>query len=516
MRGATVADTKDKIFCLGDSRTGTHSLHFYLQNNGRKAIHYFVADAGTTDPLHADIEGNRAATLNFVRDSGYDAFTDYPTRFFWRELAMEYPSAHFILTTRKDQQTWLNSAKTFFEKFNVAVDYEELAYFHSDENNKIRQFFIEGNYKFLELCIDDGDEANSRKLAAFLDFDGSVKLARENATANVVMDEVSQRATVWGDSPLSLTRLSSMVHDGKALLGEYGWLYLARDSNDFMGYQFGESVWSDAETAAAEAVMAQRISQIEALGMKYLKFIVPEKSIIYREYMPRALRDYRTCEERPATILRNKFDKNVFYLDKYLQDAKSYGNVYFRGDTHPNWMGAYFIYRYIVDRLNLWKISDSALLDFKDLAPSLAGYEGDLYGQLEEKQKRILQKEWGFLLPENGFELAIKLDIPGHIDRAVRVNSSDDKNYQFSKRETFVYETGNSALPKAVIFRDSMFDFVHPLLAQHFSRSVFVWHEGAVIADIIEREQPDVIIHGMAERFVSAYPRFQPMVRLGT
>ena len=100
---------KEPIFCLGDSRTGTHSLHFYLQNNKRNAIHYFVTDAGTTDPLHADIAGNRTATLNFIRDSGYDAFTDYPTRFFWRELAATYPTAYFILTTRKDTETWLKS-----------------------------------------------------------------------------------------------------------------------------------------------------------------------------------------------------------------------------------------------------------------------------------------------------------------------------------------------------------------------------------------------------------------------
>jgi hypothetical protein len=55
-------------------------------------------------------------------------------------------------------------------------------------------------------------------------------------------------------------------------------------------------------------------------------------------------------------------------------------------------------------------------------------------------------------------------------------------------------------------------DFVHELLAQHFSRIVFVWREGAVFEEIIRFEQPNVVVHMMAERFVSRYPSFQSVV----
>ena len=43
-------------------------------------------------------------------------------------------------------------------------------------------------------------------------------------------------------------------------------------------------------------------------------------------------------------------------------------------------------------------------------------------------------------------------------------------------------------------------------LAEHFSRTVFVWHLGDVLQKVIEREQPDIVIQIMAERFVWTYP----------
>jgi len=507
-------EDNSKIFCLGDSRTGTQSLHFYFQNNGIKSIHYYVRDAGASEPLHENIEGNKIATLNFVRDSGYSAFTDYPTRFFWKELAEAYPSAYFILTTRKNHETWLKSAVSFFSKFNITVDYEELAYFHEHGNSEIREYFQKNGFKFIEICIDDSNELNSQKLASFLSFDASIKIPHENATNKVNMNKISAKATVWGGAPLSIAQISSMIHSGKALLGEYGWLYLANDSNDFMRYQFGEIVWTQDEIASAQSVMADRISKIEGAQSKYLKFIIPEKTVIYKEFLPKAIAHYQNNDNRPARIMANSFKKHVYYLEEYLEDAKSYGNIYFRGDSHPNWIGGYLIYRYIMERLDLLKISNSSLLDLKDLTPLMARYEGDLYGQLEDKQKTIFQKEWGYLLPDNGFELVTKLDIPPKVARAQKISADQNPEYNFGKRETFVYESANKNLPTAVIFRDSTFDFVHELLAQHFSRSVFIWHEGAVIWDVIEKEKPDIVIHGMAERFVSTYPKFQPTINL--
>ena len=55
-----------------------------------------------------------------------------------------------------------------------------------------------------------------------------------------------------------------------------------------------------------------------------------------------------------------------------------------------------------------------------------------------------------------------------------------------------------------------MADLMIDLLAEHFRRSVFIWHQGQIVNDIIEVEKPDLIIHVMAERFTIAYGKSMP------
>jgi len=64
-------------------------------------------------------------------------------------------------------------------------------------------------------------------------------------------------------------------------------------------------------------------------------------------------------------------------------------------------------------------------------------------------------------------------------------------------------------LPRAVVYRDSMAFSLIPLLAENFSRVVFVSSRGFDPA-LIEREKPDVVIEEMVERTLHA-PGMMPM-----
>ena len=71
-----------------------------------------------------------------------------------------------------------------------------------------------------------------------------------------------------------------------------------------------------------------------------------------------------------------------------------------------------------------------------------------------------------------------------------------------------MYENVDKQGLRAVIFRDLTLDFCHDLIAQHFSRTVFVWHQGLIYDEVLEAEKPDVVLHIMAERFATSYPSF--------
>ena len=56
-----------------------------------------------------------------------------------------------------------------------------------------------------------------------------------------------------------------------------------------------------------------------------------------------------------------------------------------------------------------------------------------------------------------------------------------------------------SALPRAVIFRDSFFSRLAPFTSEHFSRAVYLW-QNDFDANIVSQEHPDVVIQEIVGR----------------
>lgn len=283
----------------------------------------------------------------------------------------------------------------------------------------------------------------------------------------------------------SAENLHDITNGRKFVEGDAGWLFLTTDSNDQMAQQFGFQVWSDEDAEYANKVIEERTSLLPG----YKKFIVPEKSVAYREYLPEPIRSWQDNGQRPALRL----DKAIYLIDA-IQAAKPLGMLYFRGDTHPNWLGSYALYRSICRELEITP------LRLQDFTQTLAGFDGDLYGHMTDDEK----KDFFDRVDRAPFTLDVAPLLAVASPQAKHIG--DDGYSQFS-RETLVYEHADKNLPKAVIFRDSTSQFMTNWFAEHFSRSVFVWHRGDVLQEVLDREQPDIVFQIMAERFVWTYPK---------
>ena len=88
-----------KIFCIGDSRTGTTSLHYFLKAAGFKSIHHYEWVIEQSGASGADEKRN--VFLAFIKESVYDAFTDHPTRQYYKEITNAVPDALIINTTAR-------------------------------------------------------------------------------------------------------------------------------------------------------------------------------------------------------------------------------------------------------------------------------------------------------------------------------------------------------------------------------------------------------------------------------
>lgn len=509
-------EEKRKVFILGDSRTGTMTLHRFLSAAGWNSIHYYMQESGVTQPVHLEMEKNWVLVKKFIDNSGYEAFSDYPTRSFFVEIFDEYPDAYFILTTRKDVATWRESMVSFFSKFNIPIDIDALSEVYLKTNEHIRKQAALTGVRFIEICIDDSNNLNEMKLKEFFGIGVGVELGWENRSASYDAKMLSSRVSVYNtESKNVVDYVKSACAPGKVMVSEYGWLYLVNEESDFVDYAFGNRSWDSENLRKVRKVFDERIAWFEGEGLAYLKFVVPEKMTVYPEYLPKVFSGQRLSETRPAVMLERLEIPQVSYLRDALIDSKSLGRLYFRGDTHTNWLGSFVVYLNVIWRLNAVLGSGRARppIGLSELKAEIIGYAGDLFVQMTDEQKAYFTGAWKDVMPGDFLEHCVRLYLPEFRRSATRLKTPKEYEEGLGDRECFVFSGGNKKLPRAVIFRDSTCDFIVDLLAEHFSRSVFVWYKGVVCKDIIGREEPDVVLHVMAERFVVTYPGSAPLTR---
>lgn len=510
---------EQKIFCIGDSRTGTMSLHRFFSALGIRSIHNPIREANQLMPLHESPSENWTKFKNFIDTGGFQAFSDYPARYFYKELIETYPDALFILTKRRELAAWQRSMVKFFAQYSIPIEIDQLSQIYEQGNSQIVSLCTTLKRRLLVIDIDGDNEINSAKIKDFLSVDSPIELGWENKGSVSRGELLSDRAILYdtrSNSPLQY--IEAVCAPGKAMLSEYGWVFLVNDTNQFLHYQFGVQRWTDEELNRAVSVLRTRNLVFGDHGVSYLKFVVPEKSVIYREYLPKRLANEEIYERRPALLLATSGLPYFHYLEDFLIDAKSYGQLYFRGDSHPNWMGAYFCYVYIVEKMNrVFAAKGKKTLNplpLSSLKPELAVFDGDLSVQLNDDFKSNLKWEWGATQHQGGFESLVRYSLQSEKTKAQSQQIEDEYRLVEGERKTIRMTNQDTTLPKAVIFRDSTSDFMVDLLAQHFSDSIFVWRDGLVFDDVVEREQPDIVLHVMAERFLRSYPKTLAFTKL--
>jgi Sulfotransferase domain len=103
-----------KILCAGLSKTGTMSLHMALKELGYTSLHW------DRERLNDALDGSNPNPDFRIYDD-YDAVSDIPSAFFYRELLEAYPEAKVILTVRDVEAWW----KSIEYHFNIRAPYRD-------------------------------------------------------------------------------------------------------------------------------------------------------------------------------------------------------------------------------------------------------------------------------------------------------------------------------------------------------------------------------------------------------
>lgn len=151
-----------KVFGIGLNKTGTKSLGYCFRSFGFKNSSYNL------DLLKEYSKGNFDPIFD-VSDR-FDSFEDWPWPLLFKELDTRYPDALFVLTTRKDPETWFDSLCHHADRTGP-TEARAIAYHHEmphafrrehinlyvNHNEEVRRHFQSRPGKLLEVCWECGD-----------------------------------------------------------------------------------------------------------------------------------------------------------------------------------------------------------------------------------------------------------------------------------------------------------------------------------------------------------------------
>jgi alginate O-acetyltransferase complex protein AlgJ len=284
----------------------------------------------------------------------------------------------------------------------------------------------------------------------------------------------ASRIAVFGESPVK-----------GVVLGKNNWLYynLEWAMEDYENL----APFSPDDLDKIDRVLSERTAWLAAKGVPYFVMVAPNSQTIYPEFLPdrfHKLSPYSRLDQL-KTRLAGRRDINLVDPRDALFKAKAERRAYHMSDTHWNDWGAFAAANLLLGGIG-------------------RGVPGVAPDRLEDSVMTILRTQGGDLA--GLLSLEFPEDYPSIVPKAPRLAKlagGTDPQGRLVRGGTLIFETGRPELPKAVVFHDSFFVALMPMLAEHFSRIVYVWNF-SFDTELIEREKPDVVILECVERYIYA------------
>ena len=273
----------------------------------------------------------------------------------------------------------------------------------------------------------------------------------------------------------------------KTLIGKERWL-IYTDEGSLDDYQH-INAFSQIELGQLQQELDELNASLQQKGIKLLVVIPPNKNTIYPEYVP---------DEIPVVSAPSRYDQLMEYMQLHgqtqildlrpaLLEARKTRMVYLSKDTHWNDHGAFIGYQQILLALqpDFPILEPHPLSDFKQTTQT---------GVVVDLAQVIAAPD----LVTDVIELS-----------PLYTSSTTYVQTRYGYRRLTIATNPNRALPKALIYHDSFFNRLIPLIGDHFQRAVFIpansppeiWNFAW-----LDSEKPDIVILEFTERYIDQIP----------
>ncbi len=271
----------------------------------------------------------------------------------------------------------------------------------------------------------------------------------------------------------------------KAVIGREGWIFYTGEMS-IQDYQNTESI-KPGKLTRLQKNLDRLNKDLEEKGITLLVIIPPNKSTIYPQHMPGQIPVIGNTSRLDQFLEYMKLNGDTFILDlrPALLEASQSQAVYYKTDTHWNDVGAYYGYVEIMSAL----VSDYPMLAPRPISDFKHTHASDSVRDLPQLMGLSNYTEENWILVPN-FEIQLKKEENVLTDglRYIRTVTNADKQ-----------------LPELLVFGDSFYDSLAHFIEPHFGRVVtipFTGEKGIWSLDWIQREDPDIVIIEVVERYL--------------
>jgi len=309
-----------------------------------------------------------------------------------------------------------------------------------------------------------------------------------------------RRPLITWHNYLNTLLLESSQASNPVVMGRDRWLFFSQDGpdrnilEDFRATQ----PLPEAKMRRIKAELAARRDWLAARGIAYLAVVAPNKNTVYPEKLPEAFS--RPVEDSHLDQLMRYLAASpaleVADLRPALAAAKKERQIFYATDSHWNAHGAFAAYREIMRPL-VRLFPDLHAFGPEDVIPvEYMGLPGDLAFMLGLQD----------YLPEP--RVLYVNGAGGARARGASYPPSANPGYFQPLVASEIVGPAGEGLPRAVVFHDSFFWELLPFLAEHFRFAVYAWVNPQTETEprffdkeLIEREQPDIVIDEFTERY---------------
>lgn len=273
----------------------------------------------------------------------------------------------------------------------------------------------------------------------------------------------------------------------RTMIGKEDYLFLVNDASNEIKQHYDENYKS---ITFDENIFAKQLSDkkefLNNKNINYDFFIVPDKSIVLRDYLPfETQQPYRCVDKLNAPYITDLID--VMEVGDYQYD-----------DTHMSELSAIKVVANILKKIH----PEVDVEEYKQiLTAKLSIEEYVSFGDL------LFQVNWSYSRDHPVFKKHYhsikKRYIPVDSSKVTEKEVPDEFNKMGSRETIYLYNKNSISDKTAIVLRDSTTDKLIHVISAYYREVIFYWDHYYFDKELIEWFKPDDVIEIRTERFIA-------------